>query len=78
MGRIYVLLVGEIVYTIACKPLVLCDTHGNELRLIHLTTGAPHDVNPSLINLPGLLCVHIWGGFTHFSLNNSYIGFYSL
>ena len=52
MGRIYVPLVGEIVYAIVCKPLVLCDTHGNELQQIHLITGAPHDdVNPSLINL---------------------------
>ena len=60
MGRIYVLLVGEIVYAIACKPLVLCDTHGNELRLIHLTTGAPHDVNPSLINLL-VVCLYYMG-----------------
>ena len=59
MGRIYVLLVGEIVYTIACKPLVLCDTHGNELCLIHLTTGAPHDVSPLLNKFA--CCVSIYG-----------------
>ena len=36
-------------YAYAWKSLVLCYTHGNELRQIHLITGAPHGVNPSLI-----------------------------
>ena len=39
----------ESFYAYAWKSLVLCYTHGNELRQIHLITGAPHGVNPSLI-----------------------------
>ena len=51
MGRIYALLVVKVSMHIilAWKSLVLCYTHGNELRQIHLITGAPHGVNPSLI-----------------------------
>ena len=50
MGRIYALLIVKIsMHIYAWKSLVLCYTHGNELRQIHLITGAPHGVNPSLI-----------------------------
>ena len=40
----------ESFYAYAWKSLVLCYTHGNELRQIHLITGAPHGVNPSFLN----------------------------
>ena len=52
MGRIYTLLVVKgSMHNMLVNPskLVLCYTHGNELRQIHLSTGAPHGVNPSLI-----------------------------
>ena len=39
----------ESFYAHACESLVLCYTHGNELRQIHLITGVPHGINPSLI-----------------------------
>ena len=48
------------------NPCSFVMIHGNELRQLHLITGAPHCVNPSLINC--LVCVYIWGGFTHFLL----------
>ena len=35
------------------KSLVLCDIHGNKLCQIDLITGAPHGMNPSLLNLLG-------------------------
>ena len=47
MGRIYALLVVKVsIYAHAWKSLVFCYIHGNELRQIHLITGAPHGINP--------------------------------
>ena len=45
MGRIYALLIVKVTMHMLGNPY----THGNELRQIHLITGAPHGVNPSLI-----------------------------
>ena len=39
-------------------PINPCSIHGNELRQIHLITGAPHGVNPSLIKLLGV-CLYM-------------------
>ena len=48
-------------YACAWKSLVLY-THGNELRQIHLITGAPRGVNPSLIIIIKFIrCVSIHG-----------------
>ena len=49
MGRIYALLIMKVSMHYAWKSLVLCYTRGNELRQIHLITGAPHGVNPPLV-----------------------------
>ena len=49
IGRIYALLVVKVSMYYAWKSFVLCYTHGKELRQIHLFTGAPHGVNPSLL-----------------------------
>ena len=40
------------------KSLVLCDIHGNELHQVDLITGAPHGVNPSLLNFVGCVSIH--------------------
>ena len=54
VGRIYC----ESFYAYyAWKSLVLFCTHGNELHHIHLITGAPHGVNPSLIIW--LMCLYM-------------------
>ena len=42
------------------NPCSLAMIHGNELRQLHLITGAPHCVNPSLIKLLGV-CMSIHG-----------------
>ena len=50
MGRIYALLVMKVSMHILENPWsFLIHNHGNELRQIHLITGALHGVNPSLI-----------------------------
>ena len=40
------------------NPCSLVMIHGNELRQLHLITGAPHCVNPSLIKLLGV-CLYM-------------------
>ena len=56
-------------YNIIKSLLLVMINHGNELHQIHLITGAPHGVNPSLINCS--VCVYTWGGFTHFVMTVS-------
>ena len=40
------------------NPCSFVMIHGNELRQLHLITGAPHCVNPPLINLLGV-CLYM-------------------
>ena len=40
------------------NPCSLVMIHGNELHQLHLITGAPHCVNPSLIKLLGV-CLYM-------------------
>ena len=50
MGRIYALLTVKVSIHVLGNPWsFVIVTHGNELRQIHLITGGPHGVNPSLI-----------------------------